>query len=66
MKLLRKLFLQKSFICINGEYDNFVRGDLYDPTGDIHIYSSNPVVVPTSEIAIIHASNVIRKVMFYP
>ena len=28
--------------CINGEYQSFVKGILYDVTDDVHSYSSSP------------------------
>ena len=63
-----KVILATDFfaICINGEYHNFIKGNLCDPTGDIHVYSGNPTVVPTFENGTFHAKNVKRKVMLYP
>ena len=51
---------------INGEYQSFVKGTLYDVTDDVHIHSGSLIVVPTSQYAIFQASKILRKVILYP
>ena len=52
--------------CINGEYQSFVKGSLYDVTDDVHSYSGSLIVVPTSQYVIVQACKVVRKVMLFP
>ena len=55
-------------LCSCGQYYAFVKGELYaSPEQDEnHIYSGNPIVIPTSEVIITLASNIFRKIMLYP
>lgn len=52
--------------CVNGEYINFVKGSLFEVTDNVHIYSSSPIIVPTSQNIIAEACKISRKVMLYP
>ena len=55
-------------LCSCGQYYAFVKGELYaSPEQDEnHIYSGNPIVIPTSKVIITLASNILRKIMLYP
>ncbi len=53
---------------IGDQHITFLKGELYGPQegNPIHTYSSNPFVVPTSQVEVVPATTVLRKVMLYP
>ncbi len=55
-------------VCVCDQYYTFVKGEKFVPPPDepVHIYSSNPIVVPTSAEVVFPATRILRKVMLYP
>ena len=60
--------LQYFCLCHCNQYYNFVKGELYIWPDDkpIHPYSGNQVVYPSSQVLLVPANKILRKVMLCP